>query len=264
MKALYQAIMVFLGLVSMMSAAYAQTMDIAQPGENMQIIVTTSSITIDTNFAGRDVYIAGVLENADPLLRRQGRYDIIVVMEGPIRSMIMREKKRTAGVWVNAEALTFKNVPLSYAMATTREIRDITSAANYKRLGLGLDYLPLRADDTDDAKIKVFRDELIALKSAQHLYSENVGAVTFGSASLFTARFRLPANVPVGHHRVHAYLFRDGEFIQTVTTELEIVKAHIAYTIFRAAHVHSFWYGLIAVLVAIATGFFGRLVFRKD
>ncbi|WP_295911723.1 TIGR02186 family protein [uncultured Bartonella sp.] len=235
-----------------------------RPKENIQIIVTTNAITLDTNFAGRNVYIAGVLENADPQLRRQGRYDIIVVMEGPIRPMVMREKKRTLGVWVNADALTFVAVPQSYIMATTREIRDITTPINYKRLGLGLEYLPLRADDTDEAKVKLFRDELIKIKQDQHLYSENIGAVTFGSASLFSANFKLPANIPVGHHTIHAYLFRDGEFVETVSTELEIVKAHTAYAIYRFAHDNSIYYGFVAVFIAIFTGILGRLIFRKD
>lgn len=247
-----------------LATSFAETWDNGTPHENIQIIVTSSSITVDTNFAGRDLYIAGVLENADPYLRRQGRYDVIVVMEGPIKPMIMREKKRKAGVWVNAEGMTFSNVPLFYAMATTRQTRDITNPLIYKRLGLGLNDLPLRSDSTDAAQVDEFRKQLIELKTAQHLYSENIGAVTFGSASLFTAKFQLPTNVPVGHHTVHAYLFRDGEFIETVSTQLEIAKAHIAHTIYTEAHIHSFWYGVIAVLVAIGTGFLGRFIFRRD
>lgn len=265
MKTIFIAIFCFIGFCTWINGACAEMFSNAEkPTENIEIIVTTNTITLDTNFAGRNVYIAGVLENADPYLRRQGRYDIIVVMEGPIRPMVMREKKRKLGVWVNADALTFTGVPQFYAMATTREIRDITSPINYKRLGLGLEYLPLRSDDPDEKKVKLFRDELIKLKSEQHLYSENIGAVTFGSAALFSANFKLPANIPVGHHTIHAYLFRDGEFIETVSTELEIVKAHTAYAIYRSAHNHSTFYGFVAVFVAILTGFLGRLVFRKD
>lgn len=252
-------------LLVFVSGVKAETVaDTQKQRENIEIIVTTNTITLDTNFAGRNVYIAGVLENADPYLRRQGRYDIIVVMEGPIRPMVMREKKRKLGVWVNADALTFTGVPQFYAMATTREIRDITSSANYKKLGLGLQYLPLLSTERDEEKIKLFRDELIKLKSEQHLYSENIGAVIFGSAALFSANFKLPANIPVGHHTIHAYLFRDGEFIETVATELEIIKAHTAYAIYRFARDHSVIYGFAAVFIAIFTGFLGRLVFRKD
>ncbi|WP_375639260.1 TIGR02186 family protein [Bartonella sp. MF74HXZ] len=232
--------------------------------ETVQIIVTTNTITVDANFAGRDLYIAGVLENIDPLYSRQNRYDIVVSLEGQDRTMVMREKKRNAGVWVNTDSLIFKKVPLFYSMVTTREIDDITSIEDYKRLGLGLLYFPLQTDEQDQKKIQSFRDELIKLQKAKSLYYEEVGGVRFGSDTLFTAHFRLPANIPVGHYKVRAYLFRDGQFIDSTTTTLEIVKAHIAYTIFYAAHKYRFLYGIVAVIIAITTGFLCRLIFRKD
>ncbi|WP_442864031.1 TIGR02186 family protein [Bartonella sp. F02] len=232
--------------------------------EAIQIIVTTNTITVGANFAGRDLYIAGVLENMDPLLRQQNRYDVVVSLEGKKRPVIVREKKRNAGVWVNADSLIFQDVPLFYSMVTTREIQEITSTENYKHLGLGLSYFPLKTDERDEIKIQSFREELIKLQKAKNLYSEQVGRVHFSSGSLFTAYFQLPANVPVGHYRVRAYLFRDGQFIDSTTKTLEIVKAHIAYTIFQEAHKHSVLYGIVAVFLAIATGFLCRLMFRKD
>ncbi|WP_273760512.1 TIGR02186 family protein [Bartonella sp. ML70XJBT.G] len=232
--------------------------------ETIQVIVTTNRITVDAHFDGRDLYIAGVLENIDPLYSRQNPYDIIVSLEGPARPMVMREKKRNAGVWVNADSLIFKNVPLFYSMVTTREIDDITSAEDYKRLGLGLSSLYLPTDEQDQKKIQIFRDELIKLQKAKNLYYEEEGGVHFGSGALFTAHFRLPANTPVGHYQVRAYLFRNGQFIDSTTTTLEIVKAQITYTIFHVAHKHSLLYGMVAVIVAISTGCLCRLIFRKD
>ncbi|EJF83076.1 TIGR02186 family protein [Bartonella rattimassiliensis] len=232
--------------------------------ETIQIIVTTNTITVDANFAGCDLYIAGVLENIDPLYSRQNRYDVVVSLEGQDRTMVMREKKRNAGVWVNTDSLIFKKVPFFYAMVTTREIDDITSIEDYKRLGLGLLYLPLQTNEQDQKKVQVFRDELIKLQKAKNFYYEEVGGVRFGSDTLFTAHFRLPANIPVGHYKVRAYLFRDGQFIDSITTTLEIVKAHIAYTIFNAAHQYRFLYGIVAVITAVITGFLCRLIFRKD
>lgn len=232
--------------------------------ETVQIIVTTNTVTVDANFAGRDLYIAGVLENVDPLYFRQNRYDVVVSLEGQNRTMVMREKKRNAGVWVNTNSLIFKNVPLFYSMITTREIDDITCIENYKRLGLGLLYLPLQTDEQDQKKIQIFHDELIKLQKAKSLYYEEIGGVRFGSDKLFTAHFRLPANIPVGHYKARAYLFRDGQFIDSATTTLEIVKAHIAYTIFDIAHKYRFLYGIIAVIIAVSTGFLCRLIFRKD
>ncbi|WP_336279443.1 TIGR02186 family protein [Bartonella sp. CB175] len=251
-------------IVSFSAWAYVDQGIASANSETLQIIVTTNTITVDAHFDGRDLYIAGVLENIDPLYSQQKRYDVIVSLEGETHPIVMREKKRNAGVWINTDSLTFKNVPLFYSMVTTREIDDIASTENYRRLGLGLPYFLLQTDEQDQNKIQTFRDELIKLQKAKKLYNEEVGGVRFGSGSLFTAHFRLPANIPVGHYQVRAYLFCDGQFIDSAATTLEIVKAHIAYSIFYAAHKYSLWYGIMAVIVAVSTGFLCRFIFRKD
>ncbi|WP_455478110.1 TIGR02186 family protein [Bartonella sp. B10] len=251
-------------VVSLSVSAYVDKEPTSVNHESIQIIVTTSTIMVDAYFDGYDLYIAGVLENIDPLYSRQNRYDIAVSLAGQTRPIVIREKKRNAGVWINADSFIFKNVPLFYSMVTTREIDDITSAENYRRLGLGLSYFLLQTDEKDQEKIQTFRNEFIKLQKAKKLYNEEVGGVRFGSGSLFTAHFRLPANIPVGHYQVHAYLFRDGQFIDSAITTFEIVKAHIAYTIFNLAHKHSFLYGIIAVIVAVSTGFLCRFILQRD
>lgn len=141
----------------------------ALPHETIQIIVTTSKVTIGTNFAGTDLYIAGVVENGDPLIRRQNRYDIVITMEGPRHPVTVRKKERRMGMWVNADAVTFLNAPLYYALASTRELRDITTAQTYYHLGLGIQNLPLRANSADAQKTTAFREQFVRLKEEQQL-----------------------------------------------------------------------------------------------
>ncbi|WP_455476758.1 TIGR02186 family protein [Bartonella sp. B41] len=251
-------------VVSFSTLAHISKESISSDHETIQIIVTTNIITIDAYFDGGDLYIAGVLENIDSSYSQEHRYDVVVSLEGQAKPVVMREKKRNAGVWINADSLIFKNAPLFYSVVTTREINDITSAENYKYFGLGLSNFLLKTDEQNQAKIQIFRDELIKLQKAKKLYNEEIGGVHFGSGTLFTAHFQLPANIPVGNYKVRAYLFRDGQCIDSAATTLEIVKAHIAYTIFDGAHKHSFLYGIIAVFVAVSTGFLCRLIFRRD
>jgi len=232
--------------------------------ENIQIIVATDSITIGTDFTGADLYIAGMVENADPLIYRQNRYNVIVTLEGAPRPMIMREKKRRLGLWVNADSTIFYNVPLYYALASTRELRDISTVQTLHDLGLGLAHLPMRSDSEGEEKHQHFRAELMRIKQAQNLYRENPGEVVFGQTSLFRARFRLPANLPAGNYKINAHLFRDGNYLSHATTQIDIAKAQLTYSIFYAAHNYSILYGFCAVGMAILVGFVGRLVFRRD
>jgi len=236
------------------------------PPEGIQIGLSTDNVSIPAGFSGADLTIFGSLENPDPLIARQGRYDVIVVLEGPGRPVVVRRKDRVLGVWINLESESFDNVPVSYSVATTRPMQDITEPTSYKQLSLGASNLYMQPTDTggDPTTIQEFTAALRERKKATGLYSENVGGVQFLSQNLFRATVRLAPNVPVGTHKARAFLFRSGLFIKESSAQLEIRKSGFEQSIFRAAHNYSFLYGVFAICLAMVTGWLGRLVFRKD
>lgn len=234
--------------------------------ESIQIGLSTDRVAITADFSGADLTIFGALENVDPLVNRQGRYDVIVVIEGPGRPVVVRRKDRVLGMWINTESETFLNVPVSYSMATTRAFQDITDPNNYRQLALGADNLyaePLEKDD-DPATIEEFEQALRDRKKATGLYNERIGGVQFLSQNLFRATVMLSPNVPVGTHKARAFLFRNGLFIKESSAQLAIVKSGFEQSIFRAANSYGFLYGLFAVALAMVTGWLGRVVFRRD
>lgn len=252
----------FLSLVAVASPTVAQT----PTTEGIQIGLSTDKVSITAGFSGADLTIFGALENPDPLVARQGRYDVIVVLEGPPRPVVVRRKDRVLGVWVNLESETFENVPVSYSVATTRPLQDITEPSSYKQLSLGASNLYMQPADPGDnpATIQEFTAALRDRKSATGLYSENVGGVQFLSQNLFRATVRLAPNVPVGTHKARAFLFKSGLFIKESSAQLEIRKSGFEQSIFRVARDYSFLYGVFAVSLAMLTGWLGRLIFRKD
>jgi uncharacterized protein (TIGR02186 family) len=240
----------------------------AQEGipETIQIGLSTDRVAITSDFSGADLTIFGALDNADPLIARHGRYDVIVTLEGPSRPVVVWRKDRILGVWVNAASQTFVNVPISYSVATTRVYQDITDQDSYRRLSLGAANLyiePLRKNG-NPLTIEEFTSALRERKLSTGLYSERIGGVQFLSQTLFRATLAIPANVPVGTHRARAFLFRNGLFIRENSTQLAIVKAGFEQSIFRAAHDYSLLYGVFAVALAMLTGWLGRIVFRRD
>lgn len=238
----------------------------AREPESIEIGLSTDRVAITSDFSGADLAIFGALDNADPLIHRQGRYDVVVVLEGPSRPVVVRKKSRVLGVWINTEAETFVNVPVSYSVATTRAPQDITDPDSYKRLALRAANVHIQPLDPDGnpAKLAEFIQALRERKRETGLYSERVGGVQFLSQSLFRARLTLAPNVPVGTHRARAFLFRNGVFIKETSAPLAILKAGFEQRIFRAAHDYSLLYGVFAVALAIITGWLGRLVFRRD
>ena len=234
--------------------------------ESIQIGLSTNRVEITADFSGADLTIFGSLENADPMISRHGRYDIIVVLEGPRQDIVVRRKDRVLGMWINTASETFTNVPVSYSVATTRMPQDITDPNSYRRLSLGADNLHIEPLDRsgDPVTIEAFSQALRDRKVATGLFSIRIGGVEFLSNNLFRASVPLPPSVPVGTHKARAFLFKNGVFIKESSAQLSIVKSGFEQTIYRFSTNHGFAYGLLAALLAMLTGWLGRIVFRKD
>lgn len=234
--------------------------------ESIQIGLSTNRVAITADFDGADLTIFGSLENVDPLVARQGRYDVIVVLEGPARDVVVRRKDRVLGMWINTASETFVNVPVSYSVATTRMPQDITDTESYRRLSLGVDNLHISPLDRDGnpATIQEFKLGLRERKTAAGLFSMRIGGVEFLSQSLFRASLPLSPSVPVGTHKARAFLFKNGVFIKESSAQLSIVKSGFEQTIHRFSTNHGPSYGILATLLAVLTGWLGRIIFRKD
>jgi uncharacterized protein (TIGR02186 family) len=237
-----------------------------QYSEMIQIGLSTDRITITTDFSGTDLTIFGALNDVDPLYARQNRYDVIVVLEGPNRPVVVRRKDRVLGMWINTQSETFVNVPISYSVSTTRPMQDMAQPATYKRLSLGADFRYLEPQDKqgNPATIEEFTAALRERKETTGLFSERIGGVQFLSPNLFRATLELAPNVPIGTHRARAFLFKNGVFIRETSAQLAIQKSGVEQSIFQAAHEYSLLYGIFAVALAIATGWLGRLIFSRD
>src|SRR5690606_31491195 len=118
-------------LLMVMAAGEAPAQD-QSPSEGVQIGLSTDAISITSDFAGANLTIFGALDNIDPQVSRQGRYDIVVVLEGPPRTVVVRKKTRVLGMWINTDSMVFVNVPASYSVAMTRPPQDITDPASYR------------------------------------------------------------------------------------------------------------------------------------
>lgn len=250
--------------LALAGAASAQGATAANP-ESIEIGLSTDKVSITADFTGADLTIFGALDGADPLVSRQGRYDVIVVLEGPARPVVVRRKDRILGMWINAQSETFVNVPVSYSVATTRALQDITDPKSYRQLSLGADNLYLQPAEQDDpVTIDEFTDALRERKKATGLFSVRVGGVQFLSQSLFRATVSLAPNVSVGTHRARAFLFKSGVFVRETSAQLEIVKSGFEQRIFDFSRAYGFAYGVLAVALAMLTGWVGSIVFRRD
>ena len=245
------------------SAACAEPVDLS---EKLDIGISTDEISITSDFRGADLTIFGAIDGANPGLLAQGKYNIVVALEGPKENTTVRKKERVFGIWINTSAMTFEKVPESYSLSSTRDIETIAPPGDMGNMGIGVAHMPLTPVGFlgDGSNLTEFRDAFRRLKETSGVYQRDPGGVQFISSSLFKASLRLPADVPNGSHIVRAYLFRDGVFIAAKALELRVVKTGLEQAITRAAHESPFLYGIVAVLLAVITGWLASIVFRRD
>jgi uncharacterized protein (TIGR02186 family) len=255
-----------------MGAAFALAASIAlgTPAAAEKLITTlsTSRVLIASNFTGADVVLFGSVERDAQTVPRRGGYDIVVTVAGPRQSVVTFRKARVLGIWVNADSREFENAPAYLAVLSNRPLDAITNAEVLRRLQLGLDNIPLpqraSVNIADSASDDPFRVAFIKIKTDSGLYREASNGVTFLAPALFRASIPLPAEVPVGTYEVDVRLFADGAQIARTPAPFEVYKFGFEQVVTNAARDHGLLYGLATSMMAIITGWFASVVFRRD
>ena len=213
-------------------------------------------VAITTGFAGTDVLLFGATD---------GEGDVVVIVRGPDRSVVMHRKSRVLGVWVNTAQMTFERAPSFYAIASSRPLAEIAQETVLAREQMGLDHLRLdlpRAKASENVAAE-WRAGLIRNHESLGLYQAEVVPITVLFNRLFRAEIHLPANVSTGTYQVLIYLLRDGRVVSAQSRGLGVERIGAEALIYDFAYQNSALYGLIAILVALMAGWVAHLVFRK-
>lgn len=254
------ALLLAILLVVLAGAARAQDFE----GPDLEIGLAREGIAISSGFSGTDIVLFGSVEGGDPAVLKERGYDLVVVLEGPPQRLTVRRKERRLGVWVNGSSVAFREVPSSYSYASTRPLAQVAQPPARAALRLGLDQVDPRPLGEGGPQAEAFAATLGRLKQLSGLYFARPGGVEFLTPTLFRARLAVPANVPIGQHRARAYLFHEGDFLITRSVLLSVRKTGFEQFIYDLAHRNSFLYGILAVLLAMATGWLASVVFRRD
>jgi uncharacterized protein (TIGR02186 family) len=255
----------------LLAAIMATTDAMTAPPAAAERLVTSLSehrVMVTSSFNGSEVVLFGGIERDNGVLPLRGNYDIVVTVVGPRQTVVTFRKERVLGIWVNYESRVFENAPSYLAVLTNKPLEAITNAETLHRLQLGLDNiaLPQRAYSTlaDDLPSETFRKAFITLKGEHDLYRQESNGVTFLTPALFRASIGLPAEVPTGTYEIEVKLFVDGMMIARTPSALEIYKAGFEQFVTSSAQTHGVLYGLAAAMMAILTGWFASVVFRRD
>jgi len=232
--------------------------------ERLVISLTSPRVLISSSFTGVDLVLFGGVERDPGSPARRGGYDLVVTVTGPRGDMVTRRKDRVAGIWVNVEARTFIDAPAYLAVLSNRPLPAIAGADARGLLHLGLAQTLLRTNGMDDPQDDAFRTAFIELNRQHGRYREETDAVRFLTPDLFRAAIELPADAPLGVYDVDAKLFADGALLARQNVPLETTKVGFEQFVASAAHEHGLLYGLATAALALLTGWFGSVLFRRD
>lgn len=227
--------------------------------------VSQRHIEIAYSFTGADLLLFGAIlyprgQAPDPARRA----DIVVVVKGPAQSILVREKEKVAGIWVNAERMRYRSAPGFYAIASSRPIDRIVDERTRAIYELGLESLQLSpasgAIATDQAR---FDAGLVDLLRRGGLYYEDPNAVEITDGVLYRARVRIPARVPIGRFTAETFLIQDGRVLAAAVREIDIRKSGFERFVALAADQHSVLYGLVAVALSLTFGWGAGAIARR-
>ncbi len=224
--------------------------------ETLVVDLSQRMVAINLGFAGTKMLLFGAID---------GPGDVVVIVRGPDRRVVMHRKSRVLGVWVNTATMTFDRAPSFYAVAASGPLSEIATETVRARNEMGLEHLRL---DLPRAKASAnvaaeWRAGLIRNHEALGLYQAKVEPITIFVNRLFRAELDLPANVPTGTYKVQVYLLEDGRVVKGEGRGLEVRKIGAEAEIYDFAYQNSPLYGLIAILVALMAGWAAHLAFRK-
>lgn len=251
-------------------------------GERLTVNMTAHQISITSNFTGATITLFGAIQKIAeptpvphpltlvPIRPNRGPIDdVIVVIKGPPEDITVRRKDRVAGIWVNNDSATFRQVPGFYFVASTRPIREIIDVSIRDRNEIGAEHLALPVDiptlnNKTGRQIQIFREALIRRKTLAGLYGVNETGVILQDNILFNMRLSVPANVPVGEYVAQILLLRDGIVVGSQPLKPVVAKSGIERWIYNLAHSIPLIYGLVAVTLAVLAGWTAAWIFRQN
>ena len=226
--------------------------------------VSQRDIEIVYSFTGAELLLFGAVLYPGGRIPEDDPADVVVVVKGPVQSVLVREKEKVAGIWVNAARLRYRSAPSFYAIASSRPIAQLVDERTRAIYELGLNSLQLSPASSAEPGVQDrFAAGLVDLKRRAGLYYEAPGAVEITGHVLYRARIGIPARVPVGRFTAETFLIRNGRVLAAAVREIDIRKSGFERFVARAADRHAIWYGLTAVALSVGLGWAAGALSRR-
>lgn len=225
--------------------------------------ISNRSIEIRYSFTGAELLLFGAVVYPGGTVPEEPA-DVVVVLKGPTMPILMREKQKVAGLWINAESHRFASAPGFYAIASAAPVDTLVDERTAAIYELGLDNLLLSSGGgASPEEQRRFEEGLIDVRQRTGLYSTQPNGIEVTDDILYRATIAIPSRVPVGTYTAETYLIRDGRVLAVASRDIEIDKTGFERFVAVAAQRRPFLYGLASIWISLLLGSLAAWAFRK-
>jgi len=226
-------------------------------GDSQDLQVTPDLVEIGTWFRGHSVMVSAMIP--------QGTEAVLEIIGKTADEHLMR-KGRRAGLWMNVGEVDVHNAPSLYmAMGTNPKLLETTALEASWGLAALKRRVSMSGMITDREKDDYFK-QFLKLKESEGLYATFKKPIkksrAAGDLVPIKGEFRLPTNVKPGTYEVCLSVVQDGQVIAKNRRELQVQMVGFPAMFFTLAYEHGATYGILAVVIAILTGFAMGFLFK--
>jgi hypothetical protein len=221
------------------------------------LTLSPATVSIGAFFNGQTVTATGAIP--------AGAQAVLEVIGTSADEHLMR-KGRRGPLWMNVGEITVGNAPSLYlVMSSAKELliaAPPTATWGYQALKQRITF----SGKIEPAEREKFMGQFLELKESEHIYASRPGALKLAAAAggeiQVTASFSLPTNTKPGTYKVCLSVIADGKVVSHPCADLTVAMVGFPALLASRAYQHGLAYGVLAVVIAIVTGFAMGFLFK--
>ena len=244
------------GLLTVMLASLAWLGSAGAEEQPLIMELASNNIKISTFYNGTTLDVKGSLP-AD--------MDVVIQVSGPKKDVHLKEKGKVAGfLWMNKNDVALENTPAVYMVYTPVGPRE-----NFIGPELGVGYKALVKDidiEPESADKEFIFGEYVKLMEKAGVYAINEGTVKYGETTngtkTFSATLTIPSMMSAGDYTVEALAVKNGMAFNKTKQNITLELSGLPATISKMAYGSPLMFGIMAVVIAVATGLIIGFIFK--
>ena len=222
-----------------------------------EVRLSPETVEIGTFFEGAAVELKGTIP--------AGAVAVVEVLGSEASEKLLR-KGRRGGLWMSVGEIEVHHAPSLYMLlSSSPEIPELSGTATPWGFA-ALSRLVKFSGSLEASEQDKFFQDFLGLKQGEQLYQTLPGALKAAAPQqgqvALQGMIPLPAKVPPGQYQVRLSVLQEGRLLAHQDTVLTVKMVGFPAMLFKMAHQQGALYGIMAVLIAIITGFVMGFLFK--